>query len=98
MEALAEEIPTGFGTVYGWVRRFGRKGFLKDSTGRIIITLTDTALSSLESAVKTVGHQLHHVGEALAGAKSHTDTSELLAEVAGELFFKRFREGLKRLN
>ena len=90
VEAAASEVPKVVGTTFfGWVTVSAGK-VITDNRGRAIIKLTKDALSSLEAAVKTVGHELHHIGEILAGSGA----SESAAEKAGELFWKTF---LKRL-
>jgi hypothetical protein len=93
VKALQEEIPDVPGEIfYGWVTM--RAGALvKDRRERIVVKLTDHALRSLKTAVETVGHELHHIREALAGAGA----SEKAAESAALAYLRRFVEGLRRL-
>jgi hypothetical protein len=94
VQALAEEIPNVPGrTFFGWVSRQGGK-LVTDPRGRVIINLTEDALASLKSAVETVGHELHHIGEALAGAGE----SEIAAENAAKAFLEQFLQRLSQVN
>lgn len=77
-KASPSEVPTELGIIYGWISTIAGK-VVSDKRGRPIIKLTLEALKSLESAVKTLGHELHHVKEARAG----TGPNEAAAEAAG---------------
>lgn len=60
--------------------------------GRPVIKLTHEALKSLESAVKTLGHELHHVKEVRAG----TGPNEAAAEAAGAKLWQAFLQLLQQ--
>jgi hypothetical protein len=91
--ALPSEVPDlGGRPVYGWVtERAGRP--VTDSRGRATVKLTDNALASLEEAVTTVGHELHHLKELRAGA----GTSEAAAEAAALEYWRVFQERYRKL-
>jgi hypothetical protein len=93
VQVPTDEIPDVPGvTFYGWVSI--RAGLLlKDRRDRVIIKLTASALASLKTAVETVGHELHHIGEILAGAGS----SVKAAEAASRAYLRRFVQRLSRL-
>ena len=77
--------------VMGWVTVVGNV-LKRDARGRILITLTESALSSLKEGVITVGHELHHIRDILAGA----GPSEELAEAFGLRFWEIFKKGLNK--
>lgn len=78
---------------FGFIEKRANQ-IVRDKRGRVIIKLTDNALSSLKTAVETVGHELHHVRECLAGA----GTSETEAEAAGKAYLDAFLKRLAKLN
>ena|GEM_PF-2553133 len=71
---------------FGFVRRIGGD-FVRDRRGRILIHLTDQSLSSVKEAVFTVGHEMKHILEFLAGVDN---PSELAADLAGQEFLDWF--------
>lgn len=83
--ASPKELATVGNNVMGWIIQTGGK-VLRDSRGRPIIKLTPNALSSLKEAVITVGHELRHIKDILAGS----GLSEAVAEAAGKAFWRRF--------
>jgi hypothetical protein len=94
VRALPDEVPKVPGTTFlGWVTEQGGR-LVTDRRGRVTIKLTDDALVSLKSAVETVGHELYHIGEMLAGSGA----SEKAAEDAAKEFLERFVQRLGRLN
>jgi hypothetical protein len=91
--AAESEIPRIPGlTIWGWVEHTGRQ-LLTDDKGRVIVKLAPEALQSLKQAVITVGHELHHVRELLAG----TGANEALAERAGLAMFEALKRFLHTL-
>ena len=94
VRALADEVPVVPGVrFFGFVEKEGDK-LVTDNRGRAIIKLTDEALASLETAVETVGHELHHVRESLAGA----GPSEVAADAAGKGSLRTFLRRLAQLD
>jgi hypothetical protein len=93
VRASPEEVPKlPDATLFGWITEQGGR-LVTDRRGRVIIKLTDHALASLRTAVETVGHELHHVGEMRAGSGA----SEQAAENAAKAYWARFLQRLNRL-
>ncbi len=88
--AEAMEKETGE-IIWGWVERTGER-VARDAKGRPIINFTPRALSSLEEAVKTFGHEAKHLKDFAAGL---TTSSEALAEKEGEKLWLVVLESLK---
>ena len=80
-------------TIFGWTSVRDEKP-VRDDRGRVTIKLTDEGLASLEKAVETVGHELHHIREFLAGA-GHDEEA---AKAAGRRYWKTFKRRLARLD
>ena len=78
-------------TIWGWVSRDAAGTVARDARGRPIINFTERALSSLEEAVKTFGHEAKHLKDFAAGL---TESSEALAEQAGEKLWVIVQESL----
>jgi hypothetical protein len=92
VQAPDDEVPTIPGVVfYGWVSQIAGK-VVRDRRRRPVIKLTKDALRSSESAVKTVGHELHHLGEMLAGSGADERAAEDAAEAYWAAFVKRSRK------
>ena len=79
--------------VWGWVEKDGAGALVRDSKGRPIINFTPRALSSLEQAVKTFGHEAKHIKDFAAGVLT---SSEALAEKAGEKLWLVVAESLAK--
>jgi hypothetical protein len=62
-----------------------------DKNGRVIIKLTNTALSSLEQAVRTVGHELEHMRQFLVNGPRVDAAARAAEEPFFQLFLKRLR-------
>lgn len=82
-------------TIYGWITQVGND-VVTDSQGRVIISLTDEGLKSLQTAVETVGHELHHLREIRAGIGSSEQAAEAAAREYWELFQRRVRDTGRR--
>ncbi len=94
VEASADDVPNVPGRIFfGWILQEGGN-LVTDAKGRVIINLTEDALASLKSAVETVGHELHHIGEALAGAGE----SEIAAENAAKAYLEQFLQRLSQID
>jgi hypothetical protein len=94
VRARPDEVPNVPGTIFlGWVSQRAGKP-VRDRRGRVTIKLTDDALASLRSAVETVGHELHHIAEMLAGSGA----SEKSAEDAAKAFLESFVKRLSQLD
>lgn len=94
VRALRSEVPTIPGmTFFGWTS-VRDDTLVKDERGRVIIKLTDDGLASLEKAVETVGHELHHIREFLAGA-GHDEEA---AKAAGRRYANTFKRRLAQLD
>jgi len=78
-------------TIWGWVSRDGAGTVARDLKGRPIINFTERALSSLEEAVKTFGHEAKHLQDFARGLE---ESSEALAELAGEKLWLVVQETL----
>jgi hypothetical protein len=92
VKARPDEVPNVPGTIFlGWVsQRAGR--LVRDRRRRVTIKLTDDALASLRSAVETVGHELYHIAEMLAGSGASEKAAEDAAKAFLESFVKRFSQ------
>lgn len=80
-------------TIWGWVSRTGEGAIARDAKGRPIINFTERALSSLQEAVKTFGHEAKHLKDFAAGL---AESSEALAEQEGEKLWLIVQESLGR--
>ncbi len=90
---VSKEMEKEVGTeIWGWVSRSGTGAILRDARGRPIINFTSRALTSLEEAVKTFGHEAQHLKDFAAGL---TESSEVLAEKAGEKLWIIVEQSLK---
>jgi RHS repeat-associated protein len=81
-DALGEDV-------YGWITRDGEGNLRRDAKGRPTIVLTPTALQDMDKAVYTVGHEIKHIKDALAGIES-------LSEREANKYAKSFLEMYRR--
>ena len=77
---------------FGSVRRIDGQ-LLRDRRGRVVIFLTDHSLQSIREAVFTIGHELKHIKDFLAGLEN---SAEAAANAAGDEFLKQFLNILLR--
>ncbi|MDA1231612.1 MAG: hypothetical protein O2856_12635 [Planctomycetota bacterium] len=65
----------------------------RDRRGRVVIYLTENSLKSLKEAVFTIGHELKHIKDYLAGLEN---SAEAAANFAGSEFLEKFLDILRR--